>query len=211
MFILAKENNLHPIFGIHRLDRLTSGLLLFARSKDIANKYAEQIRNGQVHKLYIAKVEGEFSKEPVDVNQPIVIRRPGQGINECKDDGKPCRTIFHRISFNSNSNTSIVKCEPQQGRTHQIRVHLNWLGFPIANDPVYGKGKRSQVSTVPNSLETVVDPDCPECILPRLDPEEEQLCLWLHAISYEGKDWKYETDLPNWVTDESCEAREHKE
>lgn len=54
-----------------------------------------------------------------------------------REDGKPCKTMFLRIAYDSASNTSLVKCRPFTGRSHQIRVHLQHLGYPIIGDPLY--------------------------------------------------------------------------
>lgn len=59
-------------------------------------------------------------------------------VNYVHDEGKPSITKFERLSYNGK--TSVVRCKPMTGRTHQIRVHLRYLGYPIANDPLYGNG-----------------------------------------------------------------------
>ncbi|KAJ1559554.1 RNA pseudouridylate synthase domain containing protein 2, partial [Nowakowskiella sp. JEL0078] len=67
--------------------------------------------------------------------EPIEIASFKLGINKVSPDGKYCKTVFNRLSFNGI--TSVVECKPVTGRTHQIRVHLQYLGYPIANDPIY--------------------------------------------------------------------------
>ncbi len=102
------------------------------------------------------------------------------------------------------------------------------LGHPIANDPLYGKGRRATVANNSSddinnnsnnnnnnnnsnnnsnneSTEGVLDEDCSHCMGTSpssnyLDPDEEQLSLWLHAFSYEANDWKFETELPSWAS-----------
>lgn len=65
--------------------------------------------------------------------------------------GKACLTKFTRLHFNGR--TSILRCEPETGRTHQIRVHLQHLGFPIANDPIYTRSEINTISLNPTALE----------------------------------------------------------
>ena len=67
--------------------------------------------------------------------EPISTVAPKVALNRVKADGKEAKTVFHRISYDGE--TSIVRCRPFTGRTHQIRVHLQYLGHPIANDPLY--------------------------------------------------------------------------
>ncbi|EAL66845.1 pseudouridine synthase family protein [Dictyostelium discoideum AX4] len=160
MYILASEHGINQLYGVHRLDRLTSGLLLLARTPDSANKKANQIQSGLVSKQYLAKVIGKFPgsdtinsssssfneqiklcKHLEDgtfiIDQPIVIQSMRLGINHVGVGGKPSITHIKLFSYDQSTNTSIVLCTPKTGRTHQIRVHLKWLGFPIANDPLY--------------------------------------------------------------------------
>jgi len=112
------------------------------------------------------------------------------------------------------------------GRTHQIRLHLKYLGFPIVNDPIYGFSKRkatqreneinnkneketnmnndektqTQSQKIPNSHDPdTFDSDCPICKKPYLDPEDEHLELWLHAYSYSTPSWHFKTELPGWA------------
>jgi hypothetical protein len=125
--------------AIHRLDKLTSGLVILAKSSEIATRYMAQA----YHKEYLARVLGEFplGNEDADgeiiVDQPIACIDRSRGVHAVRaEGGKDAQTAFRRLSFNGH--TSVVRCRPRTGRTHQIRVHLQWLGFPIANDRSYG-------------------------------------------------------------------------
>lgn len=81
-------------------------------------------------------MEGEFPQDEVICEEPILVVSFKIGLCRVDPKGKECRTVFQRLSFNGK--TSVVRCLPLTGRTHQIRVHLQYLGFPILNDPVYG-------------------------------------------------------------------------
>ncbi|XP_051873867.1 RNA pseudouridylate synthase domain-containing protein 2 [Pristis pectinata] len=135
IFILGKEYNLTELHTIHRLDRLTSGVLMFARTLEVSKKIDQQVRERQVQKEYVCRVEGEFPDGDVWCEEPILVVSYKVGVCRVHPAGKPCRTIFRRLSYNGRS--SMVRCLPYTGRTHQIRVHLQYLGHPIINDPVY--------------------------------------------------------------------------
>ncbi|KAK9463034.1 pseudouridine synthase [Lipomyces oligophaga] len=132
--IMKHEMNLiaHPA---HRLDRLTSGVLILARTGKAASQYSQRIRDRSVYKEYLARVLGEFPTDEVVCDLPVITVDPRLGLNMVKTEGKPATTIFNRISFNGQS--SVVRCRPLTGRTHQIRIHLQYLGHPIQNDPIY--------------------------------------------------------------------------
>ncbi|XP_075991936.1 pseudouridylate synthase RPUSD2-like isoform X1 [Anticarsia gemmatalis] len=137
VFILAKEYNLKNLRTIHRLDRLTSGLLLFGRSPKKARQMEHQIRNRQVQKEYVCRVDGEFPDEEIECQEPIEVVSYKIGVCKVSPKGKDCSTVFKRLGFNANNNTSVVLCKPKTGRMHQIRVHLQYLGYPVVNDPLY--------------------------------------------------------------------------
>lgn len=81
-------------------------------------------------------MEGEFPEGELVSEEPILVVSFKVGICRVDPKGKECRTVFQRLSFNGSN--SVVRCLPLTGRTHQIRVHLQYLGFPILNDPIYG-------------------------------------------------------------------------
>ncbi|XP_063358895.1 pseudouridylate synthase RPUSD2-like isoform X1 [Cydia amplana] len=137
VFILAKEYNLKNLRTIHRLDRLTSGLLLFGRSPKKARQMEHQIRNRQVQKEYVCRVDGEFPEEEIECLEAIEVVSYKIGVCKVSAKGKDCSTVFKRLGFNPRSNTSVVLCKPKTGRMHQIRVHLQYLGYPVVNDPLY--------------------------------------------------------------------------
>lgn len=127
------------LFIVHRLDRETSGLLILARTAQTARELAAHFRDGRISKRYLALVDGIFPEGVHIVDAPLHREvRAGVGTNTVSPAGKPAVTEFVRLSVDTGSNTSVVLCSPQQGRTHQIRLHLSWLGYPIANDALYG-------------------------------------------------------------------------
>nr|XP_046268561.1 RNA pseudouridylate synthase domain-containing protein 2 [Scatophagus argus] len=136
IFILGKERGVSELHTVHRLDRLTSGVLLFARTLETSKKLDQLVRDRQLEKEYVCRVEGEFPEGELICEEPILVVSFKIGLCRVDPKGKECRTVFQRLSFNGK--TSVVRCLPLTGRTHQIRVHLQYLGFPILNDPIYG-------------------------------------------------------------------------
>lgn len=134
-YILKKEFGLsvHPC---NRLDRLTSGLMFLGKTAKAAEKMVSLIRNREVSKEYIAKVVGEFPVGEIIVDKPLFTYDPRVSLNVVDENqGKEAKTVFKRLSYDGEH--SIVLCRPHTGRTHQIRVHLQYLGHPIVNDPIY--------------------------------------------------------------------------
>uniref|UniRef100_A0A4W5KBW4 Pseudouridylate synthase RPUSD2 n=1 Tax=Hucho hucho TaxID=62062 RepID=A0A4W5KBW4_9TELE len=136
IFILGKERGICGLHTVHRLDRLTSGVLLFARTLEVSQKLDVLVRDRQLEKEYVCRVEGEFPEGEIICEEPILVVSFKVGLCRVHPKGKDCRTVFQRLSWNGHS--SVVRCLPLTGRTHQIRVHLQFLGYPILNDPVYG-------------------------------------------------------------------------
>ncbi|XP_076912515.1 RNA pseudouridine synthase 7-like [Bidens hawaiensis] len=231
--ILQAEHDLAPLFPIHRLDRLVSGLLILARSASQADIFRQQIESGMVQKQYIAKVVGEFPKEEQIVNLRVNFNaREGRSTAEVGDfdekdgktlNGKAACTKFTRIC--TNGKYSIVSCHPITGRTHQIRVHLQSTGHPIANDTLYltdyvdnssrrsFNAVKSDHSLKDNSNDNCnsqhedssegfdIDPMCTNC--PNLAPigyDGSEEGLWLHCVRYRGPDWVYECPHPDWAS-----------
>merc|ERR1719458_864531 len=141
----------------NRLDRLTSGLLMFGRNPRKAREMEQQIRNRQVLKEYVCRVEGEFPEGKTECSQPVEVVSYKIGVCKVSTHGKECRTEFERLSYNGV--TSVVVCRPFTGRMHQIRVHLQYLGFPVMNDPLYNhevfgpeKGKYGNIGKTDEEL-----------------------------------------------------------
>eukprot|EP00180_Rhodochaete_pulchella_P001939 Plantae.Rhodophyta-Rhodochaete_pulchella.ctg2919.p1 GENE.Plantae.Rhodophyta-Rhodochaete_pulchella.ctg2919~~Plantae.Rhodophyta-Rhodochaete_pulchella.ctg2919.p1 ORF type:complete len:325 (-),score=40.40 Plantae.Rhodophyta-Rhodochaete_pulchella.ctg2919:934-1908(-) len=137
-YLLRLQHGLRDLFGIHRIDRQTSGLVIFAKNKEVAKRVAEEIRENRVQKEYLALVHGCFPAEQVVCNDALKFDPVSKRGTCCESEGKPARTDFNRIWVDLENKTSLVRCQPKTGRTHQIRLHLEKLGFPILNDPKYG-------------------------------------------------------------------------
>lgn len=136
--ILKYEQNIPEAHPCNRLDRLTSGLMFLAKTPAGAEIVGKQIRQREVRKEYLAMVKGKFPLGIHVCDVPLGTVNPKVALNMVDwEGGKESRTSFQRISWHPHENLSIVKCRPLTGRTHQIRVHLQYLGYPIANDPIY--------------------------------------------------------------------------
>lgn len=231
MFVLEREPVLPapqpPLFLVHRLDRVTSGVVVLAKSKSAAAKISQEIATHQPEKTYLARVKGMFpgdrlerirlidgreivnmaaslsagddneedgggndedgmnhkkrkletkaasstvvtttayterrpvmsfedlcqhdtvgyGYDPVSYPDCLLLRVPisvvshREGVHSCDPGGKVSVSAFRGLGYCAETDTSLVECRPLTGRTHQLRLHLQFLGVPIANDPCYG-------------------------------------------------------------------------
>ncbi|KAJ2918063.1 hypothetical protein MD484_g2398, partial [Candolleomyces efflorescens] len=155
--ILVTDFGFKKVYPANRLDRLTSGLMIIPLSPQRARLLTEEFTAGTVKKEYVARVRGKFPEEELVCEQPLLTVDRQMGLNIVHPEGKPAKTVFNLIRYDLNTDTSVVKCEPHTGRSHQLRVHLQYLGYPIANDPVYSDKKiwgekvgRGGVDTTPS-------------------------------------------------------------
>ncbi len=122
----------------HRLDRETSGLLVVAKKRLALTKLHDMFRDGGINKRYLALVKGRWRNELQHVKLPLHKYLTAEGERRVSVDaeGKAAHSIVRLVA--RWENFSLVEVELRTGRTHQIRVHLSHLGFPIAGDDKYG-------------------------------------------------------------------------
>lgn len=136
-FIMKAFHGTGKLFVIHRLDKETSGLVILAKKPDSAAKFSAEIKEHKVQKTYLAEVHGLFPVETSTCEEPLYWdKREMKGF--VRPDGLEAKTLFKLLSQNRGKGTSVVECQPHTGRTHQIRIHLAHMGFPVVNDPLYG-------------------------------------------------------------------------
>ncbi|MBS9433259.1 23S rRNA pseudouridine(955/2504/2580) synthase RluC [Photorhabdus hainanensis] len=123
---------------VHRLDRDTSGILLIAKKRSTLRALHEQLRLKQMQKDYLALVRGQWQSHCKVVQAPLLknILQSGERIVKVNSEGKPSETRFKVEERFTNA--TLVKASPVTGRTHQIRVHTQYAGHPIAFDDRYG-------------------------------------------------------------------------
>lgn len=127
------------IFIVHRLDRDTSGLLLFAKN-EATHKYLSQLfEKRNIEKNYLGIIRGSLPEKNGLINEPIAEHAFQKGIMAINKKGKPSLTEYKVLE--DYGIYSLVNFTIQSGRTHQIRVHMKFAGHPIACDPIYGDEK----------------------------------------------------------------------
>ncbi|KAL3668057.1 hypothetical protein V7S43_006924 [Phytophthora oleae] len=223
-----RHNSLHTILQaarpdlpqlniVHRLDRLTSGVVILAKNAAKAKALSSIIAERQASKTYLARVRGQFpdvlvsdiqeklavqAKEkcpasvitfPEDgailISCPLRCLSARDGVWECHEEGKPSETLVRLVR--SDKCTSLLQCKPVTGRTHQIRLHLQLIGFPIANDPCYGgelhygeSAERTEEIAAAMRSKTDLSPkNAVDFLTPRKENESEEefmkrTCTW---------------------------------
>lgn len=124
---------------VHRLDKDTSGLIIIAKNDKAHIHLSEQIKNHEVKKTYIALVRGVIKENEATINMPIGRSEKDRKKMAVTKNGKNAITHFKVIKRYEKYTLLEIKIET--GRTHQIRVHMSYIGYPIVGDTVYSNGK----------------------------------------------------------------------
>ena len=113
-----------PTYLVHRLDRMTAGLIILAHKRSFVETFTSAFSTGEVRKIYRAVIKGRGIDKPMEVNEPL--------------DGKPAHSIIRSLRFDGQSGQSLLEVEIKSGKKHQIRRHLAFLNCPIVGDRLYG-------------------------------------------------------------------------
>lgn len=124
----------------HRLDKDTTGLIIFCKNFLIASYFDYQFREKKIEKRYLARVHGSFTSQHGIIDQPIGNDRHNNGKMAITKNGKRSITEYFVLK---NSDTPLVEVYLCTGRTHQIRLHLSHIGHPIVGDELYGNDFKS--------------------------------------------------------------------
>ena len=173
----------HQLRQVHRLDANTTGVVLYATKKRHAQTIFPQFQNGTVAKTYLARVNGHVEHDVFECDQPISAETSAAGTRTVSKEGRTAQTKFE-VAERFDDGTSLVICRPVTGRTHQIRLHLSHLGFPIQGDPAYA------VDRDPEATQTLSVDDPPMC-----------LHAWKIEIDHpeDGKRVEFEAPRPEWA------------
>ncbi|WP_165006605.1 MULTISPECIES: RluA family pseudouridine synthase [unclassified Enterococcus] len=124
---------------VHRIDKDTSGLLMVAKNDEAHESLAKQLKDKTSLRKYVALVHGEIPHEKGTINAPIGRSKVNRKMQAIREDGKPA--VTHFTVLERFDGFTLVELKLETGRTHQIRVHMKYIGYPLAGDPVYGPKK----------------------------------------------------------------------
>ena len=125
---------------VHRLDKDTSGAIIVAKNDKSHIVLSEQLKNHEIKKTYLALVRGIIKENEATINMPIARSKKDRKKMDVDKDGKEAITHFKVLERYKNKYT-LLQINLETGRTHQIRVHLSHIGYPIIGDEVYSNGK----------------------------------------------------------------------
>lgn len=234
-YMLAKQLNYkqEEIFPIHRLDKLTSGILLWARNKETVSKFKNK-NAWNKRKTYIARIKGRLPAQSVVCDDDVVYLYPTRNMARVYPNAK---TVFNELIYDESRNESIVSANLNTGYPHQIRIHLRNLGVPIIDDPLYSStGKYKEITKTKDDItndywgvvqkrsQEIQNHKCSEktcscCGALSYDPPDVErageYAICLHAWRYEysgvsngpyvGEKHSYETTIPYWAIPEGSE------
>jgi len=123
---------------VHRIDKDTSGLMVVAKNNKAHNVLADEFKNHTIERKYIALVNGILKHNHITIDAPIgrdEMNRKKMAVTEKNSKN----AVTHVNVLKRFSRFTLVECTLETGRTHQIRVHLSYIGYPLFNDPLYGK------------------------------------------------------------------------
>lgn len=170
------------LLPVHRLDADTTGVVIFARNREVARTLQERFEAGSMHKTYLARVLGHPIENVFESNEPVQSQPGPNGIRLPDANGISARTRFHVLG-RLRDGTALLEVDPLSGRTNQIRVHLWSFGIPIVGDPMYLQIQ--QLGTTQG-----------------LSINDPPLCLHAKSIEFDhpltGLQIRFEAPVPSW-------------
>ncbi|MED3575126.1 RluA family pseudouridine synthase [Cytobacillus praedii] len=137
-FYLQAKGEQRKIKHVHRLDRDTTGAILFAKHALAGSILDKMLEERSIKRTYFALVHGQLKRKKGTIQEPIGRDRHHPTKRRVSASGQPAITHYELLEYNSKQNLSLIQCQLDTGRTHQIRVHLSSIGHPIVGDKLYG-------------------------------------------------------------------------
>ena len=178
------------IFTIHRLDKETSGIILFAKDAETHKFFSKQFEEKTMEKYYMGLVHGSPAHKTGSIGGAIMEHPVFKGQMVINKNGKPSLTDYEVIE--KFSKYSLVKFQLHTGRTHQVRVHTKNIGHPIVCDPLYGDGKPVMLSAIKKKFKLSKHDDEERPMLNRVALHSYQLKF----TDEQGKAFDFIAELP---------------
>ena len=160
---------------VHRLDRVTSGLMICPISSEAFNQLQKDFKNRKIKKKYKAIVQGFLNSKTGEINLPLIHSQTNRRKREVGKNGREAITKYRTIS--KTDSYTLLDIDLITGRNHQIRAHFEYLKTPIVNDTLYGAKKVSELN-------------------------QNTICLQSYNIEFKlfDKDYKFSIDEPDYFT-----------
>jgi len=162
------------IFTVHRIDRDTSGLILFARTPQAQQVLSAQFENREIEKIYLGIVLGCPSQTTGTIEAPIAEHPVKKGTMIIHRNGKSAHTEY--VLIDRFPGYSLLQFRILTGRTHQIRIHSRELGHPIVCDPIYGDGKPFLLSSLKKKFNLSKKEEAERPLMGRLALHAHRIC-----------------------------------
>lgn len=175
------------IYAVHRLDKATSGLIIFAKQADVHKELSRLFESRTVEKYYIGLVQGNIQPEAGLVETGIMEHPAKNGKMVVNVKGKPAKTGYKTLE--AFREYALMEFQIYTGRTHQIRVHAHYLGHAVVADPLYGDGHPLLLSSIKKNYNLAKSQDDEQPIMPRL-------ALHAHRIAFRLKETDYRIECP---------------
>jgi len=160
---------------VHRLDRVTSGLIICPINSEVYNQFQEDFKKRKIKKKYKAIVQGSLKSKNGEINLPLIHSQKNRRKREVSKNGREAITKYNTIS-KTDSHT-LLDIDLITGRNHQIRAHFEYLKAPIVNDVLYGAKKINEL-------------------------DQNTICLQSYNIEFTlfNKDYKFKINEPDYFT-----------
>ncbi|WP_147533076.1 RluA family pseudouridine synthase [Bacillus marasmi] len=137
-YYLQAKGEFRKVLHIHRLDKDTTGAVLFAKHAFVGAILDRMLERRQITRTYLALVEGILHKKKATIKEPIGRDRHHPTRRRVSPSGQPAITHYKVLKVYRNKQQTLIQCSLETGRTHQIRVHLSSIGHPLIGDILYG-------------------------------------------------------------------------